>query len=226
MSSFSFFKSKFCTTEFEDWNNFCKLLYQHVFHRLYSNAQKLMAALMNSDEEATRMALIRDGADANTTSPTGSRPLHVAALKSPPSLINMLVQHRAKVDQADKQGFTPLMVAALNGRTDAVKALLWNGAEPNLTRLNTGETALHMAINGRSPGVVKALIAGGANINAKTKGGNTPSTYAVKFHASYLEGLLKTYQNCNAEPSEGNIFSNLLPNRWRTKVGVTCFVNY
>lgn len=190
---------------------------------------------MNNDEEAARMALKKDGVDVNTPSPTGSRPLHVAALKGSALLINMLVQHGAEVHQADSEGFTPLMVAALNGKADAVTALLANNADPNQERLKTGQTALHMSMNGESPQVVRALVSGGANINAKTKDGSTLSTYAARFGVFHLESLLKTYHHYKAKQSGKETFSkteaqNMTVDR-NIKVSVTCFctlltVNY
>lgn len=162
--------------------------------------QKLLWALLDNDEKETNKAL-DDGADVNMSSPNGSRPLHVAALKGSALLINNLVKHKAKVDQADTQGFTPLMVAAVNGKTDAVKALLNNGANATLTRCgNTGETALHLAMNHDSPEVVEALVAKGADINAKTTRDKfTPLHYAAEFNSQKMAETLLGYRNCRSK---------------------------
>nr|AWV55760.1 cysteinyl aspartate specific proteinase 3 [Eriocheir sinensis] len=154
---------------------------------------------MKRQEEATRQALMA-GADANLSSPTGSRPLHAAALRGSASIITTLVEHRAKVDQVDSEGYTPLMVAALSGRVDAVRALLASGADPRLTRLDTGETALHMAMNGGSPGVVRALLEAGADVNAQTTEEKfTPLDFAHQFDAKDLAKILEDNPHCNPD---------------------------
>lgn len=143
------------------------------------------------------------GADANVSSLNGSRPLHAAALRGSASLISILMQHKAEVDQADIKGSTPLMVAARNGKAAVVRALLKCGANANSTRQHTGETALHMAIDGGSPEVVHELIEKGADINAQTTGNRfTPLHLAAKSGARELAGTLLDYSSCKPDTKD------------------------
>jgi len=95
-----------------------------------------------------------------------------------------LADAKADLDAADPDGATALGLAAINGRADVVALLLDRGADPNLAD-RTGMTPLYAAVDlhtmqlgfGRpdpppavvagSVDIVKALLAHGANPNAR-----------------------------------------------------------
>ncbi|MGV3592916.1 MAG: ankyrin repeat domain-containing protein [Gammaproteobacteria bacterium] len=62
---------------------------------------------------------------------------------------------------------------------DAVNVLLAAGADPNVADPN-GETALHLAAKALHPGIVRALVAHGAVLDAKDKDGLTPQQAVAK----------------------------------------------
>ncbi|XP_045139398.1 putative ankyrin repeat protein RF_0381 isoform X2 [Portunus trituberculatus] len=158
----------------------------------------LLWSLIENSEKHLRTAL-EYGANVNLTSPTGSCPLHVAALLDLPWLIRILLDHKATVDQKDESGYTPLMVAALNGKTDAARVLLSMGADPNMKRPSNGETALHLAMNSKSRTVVGTLLDADADINAQTSDRKfTPLHLAAWFNAGNLVSLLLEDPLCDA----------------------------
>ncbi|MDY6982345.1 MAG: ankyrin repeat domain-containing protein [Pseudomonadota bacterium] len=65
---------------------------------------------------------------------------------------------------------------------DAVNALLAAGADPNVADPNK-ETALHLAAKALHPGIVRALVAHGAALDAQDKEGLTPQQAVAKMDA-------------------------------------------
>jgi ankyrin repeat protein len=86
-------------------------------------------------------------------------------------------------------GFTPLHLASYFGREAAALALLNCGADPNAVSRNPMSLRpLHSAAVSRSLGIVKALVAHGALVNAVQHGGWTP------LHAAAFNGDLPMAQ--------------------------------
>jgi ankyrin repeat protein len=82
-------------------------------------------------------------------------------------------------------GFTPLHLAAYFGREPTARVLLERGADPDAVSHNPmALRPLHSAAVSPSLGIVKMLVAGGADINAKQHGGWTP------LHAAAFNGDL------------------------------------
>ncbi|ALD61953.1 ankyrin repeat protein [Mollivirus sibericum] len=101
---------------------------------------------------ATRVvsALLKAGAQNDSTDEQGSATLHVAeaninalvgadetllhlaARKGEPQVVSMLLEAGAQIDSIDDRGFTALHVAAVEGRIDVVEVLLDAGANPLL----------------------------------------------------------------------------------------------
>jgi uncharacterized protein len=110
-----------------------------------------------------------------------------AAREGAVSAVRSLADAGANLDLVDPEGTSALIVAVINGHYDVVSALLEKGADPNIADIK-GMTPLYAAVDmhtipttfGRpdpplaviegSVGVIKMLLAGGANPNVRLKG--------------------------------------------------------
>ena len=102
-------------------------------------------------------------------------PLHIAARRAPPALIEALLAKGPDVNARNEGGWTPLHeVAARSNSPEVVVALLGAGADLE-ARNEGGWTPLHeAAANNKSPAVATALLDAGADVNARNEGGWTP----------------------------------------------------
>ena len=113
------------------------------------------------------------GFDPNARGNYGVRPLHRAAGIGNFEAVKALIAHGADVNAADDDGYTALHLA--HG-VYVVKELIDHDADVNAPDVNKW-TPLHHAVQGADTFRVEALIAAGANINAKNNRGHTPSHY-------------------------------------------------
>ena len=141
-------------------------------------------------------ALLVHGADPNaqmiggTIEPLGkgggydrATPLHYAAAGGYLAIVKLLLDHKAEVNVKARNGRTPLHAAADFNRLEIVKLLLAHQANPNESASDA--TPLGLAVRNRNAEMVKALIAAGADVNAKgvpLDGGNilVPLAYAAR----------------------------------------------
>src|SRR5213075_912136 len=75
---------------------------------------------------------------------------------------------------------TPMMFAASAGNVDMIRFLVKRGAKVNHGVKEGAQTALLSAIYGAKPDAVQALVDLKADVNAKTKDGDTPLKVAMK----------------------------------------------
>ena len=77
---------------------------------------------------------------------------------------------------------TPLLAVLWNGDWAAALALIATGADPNAADtqpvIGHGVTPLHLAVDADDPELVRALIAAGADVNARSLAGHTPLWWA------------------------------------------------
>ena len=127
-------------------------------------------------------------------------PLTQAVIKDDVRLVKQLLAQGEEVNRTNKFGATPLMLAAFRENKDMVDALLAEGADVNL-RGWVGTTALHWACDSAhdAPGILIALIKGGANLNVKRDNDLTPVLDAA------LHGKLESLQILQ---SAGAAFTN------------------
>ena len=156
----------------------------------------LFMAVGSGNTETTRLLLDR-GADINAKAASGITPVHWAVLQGKLDNLKLLLDHKADVNVRDSGGNMPLHYAVDNGRAELVEALLAAGADPNAPGWTNGEAqpwwplfrAVTLPPEFSGP-IVKALIAHGADVNAKTTNGWTALHQAVHLNQSDLAELL------------------------------------
>jgi uncharacterized protein len=130
--------------------------------------------------------LLELSADVNAKSKQGYTPLLFAVRQGYLDIVEILSARGADLNATQAQGATALVIAVQNAHWDVAGLLLDKGADPNAA--STGFTALHLATQVRRPeilkfatpastdkldsfDIIKALIAHGADVNARmTKG--------------------------------------------------------
>ncbi|HRJ42089.1 MAG: ankyrin repeat domain-containing protein [Caldilineaceae bacterium] len=96
------------------------------------------------------------------------------------------------IDWFAKDGFTPLQLAAYFGQTEAALWLIEKGADIHAPSKNGMQLqAIHAAVAGRSPQIVAALIAAGADLHAQQAGGFTPLMAAEQNGDEAIAELLR-----------------------------------
>jgi ankyrin repeat protein len=150
-------------------------------HAAPAGAAAFVDAAMNGNREAVK-ALLKDGADVNTTQADGMTALHWAAQKGDVELAKMLLYASANLKATTRiGGYTPLLIASKNGDGAMIETLTAAGADANATTTN-GTTPLMLAAAAGKPAAVSALLAHGANVNAKESvKGETALTFAAAF---------------------------------------------
>src|SRR3990167_6892494 len=129
--------------------------------------------------------------------------LHLAAKCGNKNIVQMLIDNKANINQAENNGVTPLFIAAHNGHKDIAKMLIDNGADINQAK-NNGVTPLWIAAQNRHKDIVKMLIKNGANINQAKNNGATPLYIATQNgHKDIMKMLIKNGANINQAKNNG-----------------------
>jgi ankyrin repeat protein len=132
-------------------------------------------AVHRGNTEATDL-LIRSGALVNAVTDLGITPLWVACSNASTSLIARLLDAGADPNIAPPTNGSPLMVASRTGNAEAVRLLIARRANVNAKEAERDQTALMWAVAERHPDVVRELLAGGADVHARSK---TSSRYVL-----------------------------------------------
>jgi ankyrin repeat protein len=112
--------------------------------------------------------LIRAGAQAAVANENGVTPLSLACTNASDPMVALLLEAGADSTAATSNGETVLMTCARAGSAEAVQALLDYGADPNARESSQEQTALMWAVAEGHHAVAKVLIAGGADVNARS----------------------------------------------------------
>ena len=167
--------------------------------------------------------LITAGADVDLALPQGETALMLASRTSGVDAVRLLIQHGAKVNVVERwQGQTPLMYAAANDRGEVVAALIAAGADVNArTPLNdlpdrkpavryfveiplAGLTPVMFAARHGALSALRALIKGGADLDAKTPEGFSSVVIALdNLHFDAAKVLVEA----GANPNGGGLFA-------------------
>ena len=135
-------------------------------------------------------------------------PIHYAALQDKVACLEVLLDC-IKPDNVDRVNHpyadTPMGLAAMSGSFECIKLLIDKGAN---AKQRTGlSTLLHTAVfvddAYKQKKCIEALIGGGANVNARSYGGDTPlHSAAGKGHRLCIEALLDRGADKNAQNNE------------------------
>jgi uncharacterized protein len=134
--------------------------------------------------------LIDRGAKVNVKDTRQFTPLTMAAAAAAEEISRILVKAGADV-KAETYGLTPLMFAVASRKIPMVKLLVELGAPVDQVSSMSGQTALFSAIYAGNAEMVQALIDLKANVNFRTKDGDTPIKAAQKGDQTDIIDLLK-----------------------------------
>jgi len=162
----------------------------------------LFAARAGDVESATR--LLAAGASVEDAAPTGTSALVLAAHSDRGVFAAFLLEKGANPN-ADAAGYTALHAAVIRGNLDVVKALLAHGANANarqhkgsparrysglaLDKTMVGATPYLLAARGAQLDIMKALKAGGADVNLPLEDKTTPIMAAARRQGREGRGL-------------------------------------
>ena len=132
-------------------------------------------------------------------------PMHIASQSGHASILALLLEHGARVDDRDMFGHSPLHRASLNGKVEAGQCLLDHGADLH-ARNNEDRTALSVAaIHGRVE-YSRMLLERGARVNDHEARGMTPLHCAVRSGSIQTVRLLLEHgADVNAQDSKVGI---------------------
>jgi len=178
-------------------------------------------AAAQSGHTAVAKFLVVAGADLEAKADDHSfTPLHVATKAGHTTLVELLIAEGADANAKDVSAKAPLFQAVLSGSTDLVELFIAKGNDVNAksdyydwtplqwankeiagilldkganieARNKWGQTAMHKAVDKRSPELIKLLLQSGANIDSRDYADSTPLHHAIRRgHLDMVELLL------------------------------------
>ena len=113
----------------------------------------------------------------------GAHPLYVASLRGDVSIVSMLLDAGAHIDQQRSDGKTPLYVAITHGHTAVADCLLGASADPDSVD-GDGVSLLQAACSFKQPDAVRLLTRASADIEGLSSYGVTPLMVAAEADCS------------------------------------------
>lgn len=144
-----------------------------------------------------------------------------SALGALNDLKKLLDEHPARTNARSGDGWTPLHLAGFFGRREVAELLLARGA--SLTAISGGaekNQPLHAALAGAcDPGIVRALVAHGADVNAAAAAGYTPLHVAAsRGNEELVRFLVESGARTDARMADGKTPAELARDRGHPEV--------
>jgi uncharacterized protein len=134
--------------------------------------------------------LLDAGADLSIRNRFDFNALTIAVAANNEELAGLLLDRGANIE-TETSTLTPLMFAASAGNVNMIRFLVKRGAKVNHGAKEGRQTALLSAIYSGKPDAVQALVDLKADVNAKTKDGDTPLKAAMKGDQDDVVKILK-----------------------------------
>ncbi|CAN7996366.1 unnamed protein product, partial [Ixodes hexagonus] len=126
------------------------------------NITPLQLAVTGGHQEVTHM-LLEAGSRVNSRNSDRSSTLHIAACQGYASIAELLLQYGAAVDALDSVGRTPLLMAIMGRHHEVVKLLIEHRANVNMEGLY-GQTPLWEAVAKMDVPMARILLDAGAKL--------------------------------------------------------------
>jgi ankyrin repeat protein len=146
--------------------------------RAISDAERLFHAA-EADDTGTIRSLLKSGTDVNAPF-NHYTPLMATAIHGHTRAVGLLLSRGADVNAKDLIGETALLFAVINNNQKCVDQLLAGGADPNAQTTPQGTTPLLQATEFGRIGIVRSLLAAGADVNLPDAQGSTPLMLAAR----------------------------------------------
>lgn len=155
--------------------------YCHQFAIAAALAEPLELGLLEAAAvgDAERLsALLAAGSDTATRSPDGFTPLHYACYFGHEAAARVLLEAGADAEAVADNGTSlrPIHSATASKKSALVRLLLEHGVDPNTAQAG-GYTALHSAAQHHDQDMMAALIAAGADPDAKADDGKVAADF-------------------------------------------------
>ena len=182
-----------------------------------SNGNTPLHSAASSGAKRVAELLLTNKADLNAQNAQGGTPLHSAVSAQRADVARLLLANKANPNLAFNEksgnmaGWTPLAVAVYqDDNVPMVRLLLENGANPNVVTSRSGWTLLMQAVQKGSLELAEALIAAGAEVNARIDSDSrgTALYFATSINstnaAALVELLLKNKADVNVTDAYGS----------------------
>jgi ankyrin repeat protein len=148
---------------------------------------------------------LRNGGDPNTLV-RGTSALSLALANGRERSAALLLAFGATIEDFDDEGFPPLARAADMGSIGLVRLFLWHGCDPNQAGRDLRYNSIPVlgAVRQEDTQVLEALIEAGADINARSRGGETALTLsAIRGNNAAIEVLARNGVDLRVATSDG-----------------------
>jgi ankyrin repeat protein len=112
--------------------------------------------------------------------------------------LKLLIDYGADVNAVGSNGMSPIMTATINGTAESILILALANADVNQHTFDEGLSSLHLAARHGQTQCIALLISLGSNINALSKDGFTPLSFATMYdHVETILELLEFKADIN-----------------------------